>query len=226
MGRVVPAPPRHQRRVLTPLQQRIAELVASLPESEGFALAGGSALIAAGMVDRPTRDLDFFTTSADHVDRFLPVVEEALEAAGHGVERRQVGHGFARLVVSAGDEATVVDLATDARLLPVERSRYGWALSGEELGVDKVLAVFGRAEARDFADLVALDVLYQLPHLFVLAREKDRGFRVAVFREMLDAFERLARDEFDVTDGAYSDVAVAVSRWRDEIDAGHWCDAE
>ena len=86
--------------------------------------------------------------------------------------------------------------------------------------------MFGRAEARDFADLVALESHYQLPHLFVLAREKDRGFRIAVFREMLDAFERLARDEFDVTDDAYSDVAVAVSRWRDEIDAGHWCDEE
>ena len=71
------------------------------------------------MVDRPTRDLDFFTTSADHVDRFLPVVEEALVAAGHRVERRQVGHGFARLVVSTDDEATVVDLATEPDCYPL-----------------------------------------------------------------------------------------------------------
>jgi len=36
--------------VLTPLQQQIAELIAGLEEAEGFALAGGAALIARGDV--------------------------------------------------------------------------------------------------------------------------------------------------------------------------------
>jgi hypothetical protein len=48
--------------VLTPLQQRIARLVASLPEAEGFALAGAGALVVHGYIDRQTRDLDYFTT--------------------------------------------------------------------------------------------------------------------------------------------------------------------
>ena len=38
-------------------------------------------------------------------------------------------------------------------------------LSGEELAIDKVLALFGRAEARDFVDLMALEPRYGLERL-------------------------------------------------------------
>lgn len=68
--------------MLSPLQERIARIVASLPEAEGFALAGGAALIVRGDVDRETRDLDFFGLSAVAVDRLVPVVVDAVQNAG------------------------------------------------------------------------------------------------------------------------------------------------
>lgn len=46
--------------MLTDLQQAVAKLLAGLPEADGFAMAGGAALIVRGDVDRLTRDLDFF----------------------------------------------------------------------------------------------------------------------------------------------------------------------
>lgn len=51
--------------MLTPLQQRLLEIVSRLPEANGFALAGGAALILRGTVDRYTNDLDFFIGHAD-----------------------------------------------------------------------------------------------------------------------------------------------------------------
>ena len=60
--------------MLSPLQQRIATIVAGLPEAEDFALAGGTALIVRGDVDRGTRDLDFFGLSRLAVDRLVPAV--------------------------------------------------------------------------------------------------------------------------------------------------------
>jgi hypothetical protein len=72
--------------------------VRELPQAQDFVLAGGAALIVRGEVNRLTRELDFFAESADAVDRCLPALEEALGARGFGVERRQIGHGFARLV--------------------------------------------------------------------------------------------------------------------------------
>ena len=51
--------------MLTPLQEHVAAIIAGLTEAEGFALAGGAALIARGDVQRQTRDLDFFGPTPD-----------------------------------------------------------------------------------------------------------------------------------------------------------------
>ncbi len=58
--------------MLSPLQERLRRLVAQLPDTDTVALAGGAALIVRGIVDRATRDLDFFATSPEEVDRLLP----------------------------------------------------------------------------------------------------------------------------------------------------------
>ena len=58
----------------------MAEIVSGLDEAEGFALAGGAALIARGDVQRQTRDLDFSGLSGGAVDRLAPAVRDALSA--------------------------------------------------------------------------------------------------------------------------------------------------
>ena len=203
--------------MLSDLQRRVAEIVAGLPEASGFVLAGGGALIARGDVDRLTRDLDFFTIDPAHVDLLLPVLEDALRAAGWTVVEETVVAGFARFVVDDGVERTGVDLAADARLLPAEPSEFGLLLSAEELAVDKVLAIFGRAEARDFIDLAALEPRFGLERLCRLALEKDVGFRQSVLLDMLGRFGRLPRDEFDVDDDTFQAIVQSVSQWRAEL---------
>jgi hypothetical protein len=201
--------------VLSPLQERIAEIVAGLDEAEAFALAGGAALIARGDVRRQTRDLDFFGLTGDAVDRLVPAVDRALSAAGFVVVHVQVGPGFARLNVTEGDESTELDLAADARLFPAEAGRVAPTLTGEELAVDKVLALFGRAEARDFVDLMALEPRYGLDRLCELAAEKDLGFEPTLFAEMLGRFDRLRRDEFELDDAEFEELRGEVAGWRE-----------
>lgn len=206
--------------MLSDLQRRIATILAELPEASGFVMAGGGAIIVRGAVHRLTRDLDYFTIDPVEVDQLLPVLEDALRDAGLQVVREQAAPGFARLLVAVGDdEQTRVDLGTDARLLPPEQSEYGNILSAEELAVDKVLAIFGRAEARDFLDLAAFEPAWGLQHLCQLAAEKDRGFRLDVFRQMLARFDRLARDEFDVDDDGYNNLRTTLKHWADQIRA-------
>jgi hypothetical protein len=201
--------------VLSPLQEQVAAIIAGLAEADGFALAGGAALIARGDVQRQTRDLDFFGLSGDAVDQLAPAVRRALSAAGLTVGHVQVNPGFVRLIVSDGDDRTELDLASDARLFPAEAGRLAPTLTGEELAVDKVLAVFGRAEARDFADLMALEPRYGLDRLCELAAEKDLGFDLAVFAEMLGRLDRLRRDEFELDDAEYEQLRAAVRRWHE-----------
>ncbi|MHB1533159.1 MAG: nucleotidyl transferase AbiEii/AbiGii toxin family protein [Acidimicrobiales bacterium] len=200
--------------MLSSLQQRIARIVGGTIEGDDFALAGGGALVSRGEVDRLTQDLDFFGLAPESVDRVSPLVQEALSRAGLEIGVVREAHGFVRLSVSDGNERTEVDLAADARLFPAEQGPVVRTLAVEELAVDKVLAIFGRAEARDFIDLQALEPRYGLARLFQLAAEKDRGFRSEVFREMLGRFQRLARQEFQLDSKGYGALAATVEKWR------------
>jgi Nucleotidyl transferase AbiEii toxin, Type IV TA system len=185
-----------------------------VPEAQQFALAGGAALIARGDVDRLTRDLDFFGPSANAVDLLIPVIERAFREAGMTVQRIREGSGFYRLEVSQAGDVTEVDFGADFRLLPIEQGPLGPTLSGEELAINKVLAVFGRAEARDFLDLSALTKHYGLVSLMQRAVEKDPGFDPQIFREMLTRFGRLPRDEFEISDDSYQKLIRTVDHWQ------------
>ena len=112
--------------------------------------------MASGVVDRATRDLDFFGASGDDVDRLRPAVERALIAAGLEVSRERETYGFVRLIVTDGDDSTEVDLDADARIRPAKSGPLGPMWSLEELAADKLLALFERAQARDFLDVRAL----------------------------------------------------------------------
>ena len=46
---------------LSTFQLEVARLFFALPDSRGFLLAGGAALLAQHLTSRPTEDLDFFT---------------------------------------------------------------------------------------------------------------------------------------------------------------------
>jgi len=44
-----------------PFQAEVARVAVAAAEDRGFALAGGNALGAHGLVDRPTQDVDLFS---------------------------------------------------------------------------------------------------------------------------------------------------------------------
>ncbi|MFC0546755.1 hypothetical protein [Kutzneria chonburiensis] len=99
---------------LTAFQVEVTTLFFGLDASNGFLLAGGAALLAQHLTERPTYDLDFFTRQGGGD---VPTALAALEAAG--VERGwQVSRlddlaTFGRLKISGPDELTV-DLAVDS----------------------------------------------------------------------------------------------------------------
>lgn len=168
-----------------------------------------------GAVDRVTHDLDFFAQRADDVDALLPAFDAALGGAGLRTERIVANHGFARLAVHAADgDRTDVDLCVDWRLRPAEASAIGPVLTLEELAANKVLAVFSRAEARDFVDLAAVEPRFGLDHLCQLAREKDGGFDRRMFAEMLGRVERLPDDEFGLPAPQLAALRLRVAGWR------------
>ena len=162
--------------MLTDLQRQIRAIVAELPEGAAVALAGGSALIATGVVRRGTEDLDFFTAHPEPVTPMLSAFETALAAAGLRVTRLQASQTHARLLVQSDTDTTRVDLATDYRLMAPLRTDEGPILADPELAANKTLAIFGRAEPRDYIDFQALERRFSLTELCDLAASKDGGF--------------------------------------------------
>lgn len=202
--------------MLTPFQREVALIIVGLPEAAGFGLAGGAALIVHGEIERQTQDLDFFGLHRSDVDSLAPAAERALRGAGLDVRRAREGVGFVRLEVQRSSEVTEVDIAADARLFPLVVEKDLPLLSRTELAVDKVLAVFGRAEARDFVDLAALVDHFDLAELFRLAAEKDPGFSTEVFAEMLERLDRLRREEFAMAPSDFDDLRARIAQVREQ----------
>lgn len=199
--------------MLSDLQTTIVELVSDVAGAEGFALAGGAAMILLGLVERGTRDLDFFGREPEAVNRVAPAVESMLRSAGLNVDRRVDQPGFVRLEVSRGAEACEVDLGYDARVRPLGQHHLGAVISAEELAADKTLALVGRAAARDFVDVHALAARFGEERLCELAAEKDLGFRGEYLARALEKFDRLDRDLFEVDDRGYEAVRKWARSW-------------
>jgi len=87
-----------------PFQAEVARVALAAAGDHGFALAGGNALIAHGLVERPTQDVDLFSPQAGAPGAVAHRVRRALESAGFRVEvtcRPEESAGeFAQLTVS------------------------------------------------------------------------------------------------------------------------------
>jgi hypothetical protein len=83
-----------------------------------------------------------------------------------------------------------------------------------------VLALFGRAAARDYQDVATLRRHFSWTVLLELASEKDAGFSVERFLDAIAAFDRLDADDFDLSRAAYEQLRNEVATWPQQIRSG------
>jgi hypothetical protein len=203
---------------LTSFQIQVAQLFFSLPASNGFLLAGGAALAAQYLTTRPTQDLDFLTGPGEGD---VPTARDAFEAAavaqGWAVHRVRDTATFCRLVVR-GPEDLLVDLALDAPPnLPAVASTAGPTFGLEELAGRKIIALFDRAEARDFADVYILAQRYTKPLLLARAAEVDGGFDLATFADMLDTLSRFTDADIPMRPADVNPLREFFAQWATEL---------
>jgi hypothetical protein len=119
-------------------------------------------LAAQHLTARPTRDLDFFTgPDRGNIPKASAAFEIAVRDHGWSIRRVRDSPTFCRMVIS-GPQDVLVDLALDAppthAAVP---SVAGPTFALEGLAGRKVIALFDRAEARDFTDVYALAHRYR-----------------------------------------------------------------
>jgi hypothetical protein len=208
-----------QAAALTALQLAEARIFFDLEAAEGYLVAGGAALLASELITRPTEDLDLFTSSPIvSVTGAKQALVDALEQRDHDVVTIQDGPTFCRMVVRRPGEEVLVDLAIDSPPhIPPTITVLGPTLAAVELAGRKLLALFGRAEARDFADVYLLAQRFGKHALLEQAGSLDAGFDRTVLAQMLGTLGRFEGDEIPLGDDDLRAARTFFSSWIDEL---------
>jgi predicted nucleotidyltransferase component of viral defense system len=207
--------------MLSVLQRTVLAALGRLDASTSFALAGGAALIVHGVVDRTTKDLDLFTEESRHVATLHEALTSGLVERGLGVTIISATETFVRLQVRdpGSDERIEVDLGVDVRMAEPVTTEVGLVLSIDELAADKMLALYGRAELRDFLDVADLLGRFPRERLIELAEAKDAGFTLDRFAESLAALHRFPDADWEAHDAERERFTRMFDEWRAAITA-------
>lgn len=185
---------------LTEFQRTLLADLAASPAADRY-LAGGAAMHFAPNSTRYSDDLDFFHDSEARVAEAFAADRDTLAAAGYAVEVELSQPGFVRAVVRRGDDATRVDWAHDSawRFMPLVRDALGgFLLHPVDLAINKVLALAGRDEPRDFVDILYVhERTLPLGALTWAAVGKDPGFTPLSLLELLKRRGRYRPEDFD-----------------------------
>lgn len=111
---------------------------------------------------------------------------------------RQSAATFCRLVVHGSEDLLVVIALDSPPLQPATASFLGPTFAPDELAGRKLLALFDRAEAREFADVFVLLQTYTKSDLLTWAKVIDAGFDPAVLAEQLGTLIRFLDSDLPV----------------------------
>jgi hypothetical protein len=187
-------------------QITVARLALRAAGEHGFALAGGNALAAHGIISRPTHDVDLFTAAPGAVSEAAGPVAAALAAAGLTVapaagtgDLAEEFYGFdqemAEYEVSDASHVVRLQLVRFDRSRPAVMMDIGPVLHPDDLLGSKVAAMATRAEARDYADVAAALATYNREQLVALARRADPDLADEELAEAMQALDTPAMSE-------------------------------
>ena len=184
------------------LHRQVAAIALRAAARHGFALGGGNALMAHGVVDRFTADVDLFTDREAGVAAAADAVEDALRGAGFAAHRQDktdwladifegMGEGLAEWIVTArGGEQMMLQMAYFYRSRGPVIMDVGPVLDLEDVIGGKVCALASRAYDRDYVDTAAALARYSVDQVIAFARRLDPGLDD---RDFTDAGLRLDR---------------------------------
>ncbi|MSQ96090.1 MAG: hypothetical protein EXR98_16265 [Gemmataceae bacterium] len=164
---------------ITAFQKDMLQLLAANRKPESH-LAGGTAINRADSSPRYSADIDFFQDLADDVFAAAQADAALLASQGYTVTWMLRQPYLQRVSVRRGDEALKLEWCYDSsfRFFPVQPDpEFGYCLHPADLSTNKVLAMAGRSEIRDFIDILYLHETYlSLGAISWAACGKDLGF--------------------------------------------------
>ncbi|MGH3272877.1 MAG: nucleotidyl transferase AbiEii/AbiGii toxin family protein [Streptosporangiaceae bacterium] len=216
---------------LDDLHRDVASVALGAASEHGFVLGGGNALIAHGIIDRPTGDVDLFTDQEHGVRAASAAVESALSAAGFQAERQDKSPGMDDVFAGLDEEmaeglAEWIVTAPDGRQMTLqmayfERSRapvvmeFGPVQDLEDALGDKTAALATRAYERDYSDVARAMQRYSPDQLMGFARRLDPGLTDRDFADAGTTLDRFSDRQLAAAGLAPEDVDMVRERFAD-----------
>jgi predicted nucleotidyltransferase component of viral defense system len=185
---------------LTPLQQAFLERFFSTDIGRRFFLTGGTALAAFYLHHRISEDLDLFTLEDDALVGVDVQIKEISSQLGWIIAHaRRAEHFWQFLLRPKGNEMETslhIDLVRDFGPQYGQRKIVNNIIvdAMENIGANKVTAILGRTDSKDFVDLYfILKAGYDFQKLFAMAQQKDMGLIEFYFAGALLQVNKLTR---------------------------------
>lgn len=164
---------------ISEIQAKVLRLIAGNRSPESY-LAGATVIHRGDNTPRYSRDLDFFHDLAESIALSAEKDAATLQEAGCDVRWLLRAPAIHRAVVTVGRRELKIEWAQDSayRFFPLQKDElFGYLLHAADAAINKVLALAGRDEVRDFVDVIHLHNNYlSLGAMAWAACGKDPGY--------------------------------------------------
>ncbi len=209
---------------ITEFQRAVCRLIARQRIESGVSyVAGGAALNALTNSPRESRDIDIFHDVREAVAASWSADRETLESAGYTIRVLRERDSFVEAIASKASESLVLEWALDSafRFFPlILNDDFGLALHPFDLATNKVLALVGRLEVRDWIDVIQChEKIQPLGFLAWAACGKDPAFSPSAILEHAARTARYSTTEVAALSfsGPPPDAASLSRSWHDML---------
>jgi hypothetical protein len=205
---------------LTDFQRELCRLVARnrIAIGESY-VAGGVALNEALGTSRVSNDVDMFHDTHEALAATWDADRALFSQHGYDVKVVRERPTFVEAMLARDDQHVIVQWVCDSayRFFPlVEHVDFGLTLHPFDLVTNKLLALVGRVEVRDWIDIIeASERLQHLGYLAWAACGKDAGYNPAMILAQARRSARYSAAEVAqlAFDGPPPDAAALAARW-------------
>jgi len=183
--------------ILTPYQVEILKLFFATDFAKSFFLTGGTALSAFYLAHRDSKDLDLFSIEPFDTQQLELTIADIAQKMNCEVVTKVKTTTYNEIYLEnkRGGWTQRIDIVKEQpkRFGEIEVVEGVRVDTLENIGSNKICAIFGRLEIKDYVDLytIVTKTDFTFDQLFVLAQQKDLGLNEFTFASTIADVEQI-----------------------------------